>query len=48
MSAAPGRIVRHVEVPFRGHEDYRDIVLKAEFTELKHELIDQLERLVPT
>jgi len=48
MSAAPGRIVRHVEVPFRGHEDYRDIVLKAEFTELKHELIDQLERLVPS
>lgn len=48
MSASPGRIVRHVEVPFRGHDDYRDIVLKPEFTGLKHELIDQLERLVPS
>jgi len=47
MSASPGRIVRHVEVPFRGGGDYRDSVLRPEFTELKHELIDQLERLIP-
>ena len=47
MSASPGRILRHVEVPFGGREDYRDVVLRPEFTELKHELIDQLERLVP-
>jgi hypothetical protein len=47
MSASPGRIVRHVEVPFRGQQDYRDVVLQPEFTELKHELINQLERLVP-
>lgn len=47
MSASPGRIVRHVEVPFRGSGDYRDVVTRPEFTALKHELIDQLERLVP-
>ena len=47
MSASPGRILRHVEVPFGGREDYRDVVLRPEFTQLKHELIDQLERLVP-
>jgi len=47
MSAAPGRILRHVKVPFDGNEDYRDIVLRPEFSELKHELINQLERLVP-
>lgn len=47
MSASPGRIVRHVEVPFGSRENYRDVVLRPEFTELKHELIDQLERLVP-
>ena len=47
MSAAPGRIIRHVEVPFGARENYRDVVLRPEFTELKHELIDQLERLVP-
>ena len=47
MSASPGRIVRHVEVPFRGGDDYRDVVMRPEFTSLKHELIDQLERLVP-
>jgi ABC-type nitrate/sulfonate/bicarbonate transport system ATPase subunit len=48
MSASPGRIVRHVEVPFGSRENYRDVVLRPDFTELKHELIDQLERLVPT
>ncbi len=48
MSAAPGRIIRHVEVPFSEHESYRDRVLRPAFNELKHELIDQLERLVPT
>ena len=47
MSASPGRIIRHVEVPFGKHEPYRDLVLSPAFTELKHELIDQLERLVP-
>ena len=47
MSAAPGHIVRYVEVPFGGRENYRDVVLRPEFNELKHELIDQLERLVP-
>ncbi len=47
MSAAPGRILRHVVVPFGGREDYRDVVLRQEFNELKRELIDQLERLVP-
>jgi NitT/TauT family transport system ATP-binding protein len=47
MSASPGRILRHVEVPFGGSEDYRDVVLRPEFNQLKHELIDQLERLVP-
>lgn len=47
MSASPGRILRHVEVPFDGGENYRDVVLRPEFNELKHELIDQLERLVP-
>ena len=47
MSASPGRILRHVEVPFGKREDYRDVVLRPEFNELKHELIDQLERLVP-
>jgi len=47
MSASPGRIIRHVEVPFGQHEPYRDLVLSPAFTELKHELIDQLERLVP-
>ena len=47
MSASPGRIVRHVEVPFREQKDYRDIVLRPEFISLKHELIDQLEKLVP-
>lgn len=47
MSASPGRILRHVEVPFGSREDYRDVVLRPEFNELKHELIDQLERLVP-
>lgn len=47
MSAAPGRMLRHVKVPFGGSENYRDLVLKPEFNELKHELIDQLERLVP-
>jgi len=47
MSASPGRILRHVEVPFGKRENYRDVVLLPEFTELKHELIDQLERLVP-
>ena len=47
MSAAPGRILRHVEVPFGKRENYRDVVLLPEFTELKQELIDQLERLVP-
>jgi len=48
MSASPGRILRHVEVPFGKRENYRDVVLRPEFTELKHELIDQLERLVPS
>ncbi len=47
MSASPGRILRHVEVPFGKHEAYRDVVTQPAFTELKHELIDQLERLVP-
>ncbi len=47
MSASPGRILRHVEVPFGKREDYRDVVLRPEFNELKHQLIDQLERLVP-
>ncbi len=47
MSAAPGRIIRNVEVPFGARENYRDVVLRPEFTGLKHELIDQLERLVP-
>jgi ABC-type nitrate/sulfonate/bicarbonate transport system ATPase subunit len=47
MSASPGRILRHVEVPFDGRENYRDVVSRPEFHELKHELIDQLERLVP-
>ena len=47
MSASPGRIIRHVEVPFGGRDNYRDVVLRPEFTEIKHELIDQLERLVP-
>ena len=48
MSAAPGRLLRQVSVPFRGDENYRDIVMRPEFNDLKHELIDQLERLVPT
>ena len=48
MSAAPGRIVRQLKVPFGGAEDYRDVVLRPEFNDLKFELIDQLERLVPT
>ena len=48
MSASPGRILRHVEVPFGKNEKYRDVVLLPEFTGLKHELIDQLEHLVPT
>jgi ABC-type nitrate/sulfonate/bicarbonate transport system ATPase subunit len=47
MSAAPGRIIRHLRVPFSGDEDYRDVVLRPEFNDLKYELIDQLERLVP-
>jgi NitT/TauT family transport system ATP-binding protein len=47
MSAAPGRLLRQVSVPFRGDENYRDIVMRPEFNDLKHELIDQLERLVP-
>lgn len=47
MSASPGRILRHVRVPFDDQEDYRDMVVRPEFIALKHELIDQLERLVP-
>jgi NitT/TauT family transport system ATP-binding protein len=47
MSASPGRILRHVEVPFSRHETYRARITRPQFTELKHELIDQLERLVP-
>lgn len=47
MSASPGRILRRVEVPFKGDADYRHVVLRPEFTDLKYELIDQLERLVP-
>lgn len=47
MSAAPGRILRHVDVPFKGRDNYKDVVLRPEFVELKRELIDQLERLVP-
>lgn len=47
MSASPGRILRRVEAPFDTDADYRDIVLRPEFSELKHELINQLERLIP-
>lgn len=46
MSAAPGRILRNVPVPFGEREDYQDVVRRPEFNELKHELIDQLERLI--
>ncbi len=47
MSAAPGRILRHVKVPFDSRTNYRDVVSRPDFHDLKHELIDQLERLVP-
>jgi NitT/TauT family transport system ATP-binding protein len=46
MSASPGRILRHVQAPFGGHRHYRDLAQLPEFMRLKHELIDQLERLV--
>lgn len=47
MSASPGRVLRHVKVPFSGRENYQDVVRRPEFNELKHELIDQLDHLVP-
>jgi len=47
MSASPGRILRHVEVPFSRSSEYEEIVSSAEFMKLKHDLINQLERLIP-
>jgi NitT/TauT family transport system ATP-binding protein len=47
MSASPGRILRHVEVPFSRSADYEEVVSSADFMKLKHDLINQLERLIP-
>jgi len=47
MSASPGKILRHVEVPFSRSADYEEVVSSADFMKLKHDLINQLERLIP-